>query len=132
MVRLLSLSTLALFALAAVSCGSDDQEDSADQGRQQIPALAAADQEAYRQSIIGQGIVQQTCDYEGDRGLVDCLDHGLYRLEPRPVGEDLSCVIGVAGGTAPAGGTPPPGGKPQFLICSTTTGENPKYYAIEA
>jgi len=79
-------------------------------------AIAPADQEAYRKSVLGRGIVQETCAYEPDAAIADCGERGSFALEPPPAGPDASCVVGLSESS------------PVYLIC--TVGTAPKFYAV--
>jgi hypothetical protein len=134
MPRLLALPAVsALLLLIAVACGSENQASTgasenqestavaADQEPTPIdatPAVAPSDQEAYRQSIIGQGAVQETCNYMPEEAVADCTERGFYKLEPPP-NDDVSCIVGLIGGD-----------KPEFVLCASPAGDL-KFFAIE-
>jgi len=120
-VLLVGGSLLAAFALA---CAGDNktqtgsQLDASPSERRAAAekAVAPADQEAYRKSVAGRGIVQETCSYELDAGIADCGERGRFALEPPPTSLDASCVVGLAGTS------------PQFVLC--TSANESKFYAV--
>ena len=124
----------ALSLLIAVACGSENQastgasetQESTGAAADQEPtpinatsAVAPPDQEAYRQSIVGQGAVQETCNYMPEETVADCTERGLYKLEPPP-NDDVSCIVGLIGGD-----------EPEFVLCSSPAGGDLKFFVIE-
>ena len=110
----------ATFALAAIACASDDPGSPLDATAiDATTAAAPADQEAYRLSVIGQGIVQETCAYNVDGALADCGERGVFKVEPPPAYADPSCVVGLSGGS-----------KPEFVLCSNPAGGGAQFFVI--
>jgi hypothetical protein len=81
-------------------------------------AVAPADQEAFRNSVKGRGIVQETCAYEEDAAIADCGERGRFALEPPPTGPDASCVVGLSASS------------PVYVIC--TVASESKFYQVGA
>jgi hypothetical protein len=117
------LAVSALLAVVSVACAGDDGTATPDE--QTVRVVAAPDQEAFRATVTGRGIVQETCGYERERNVADCGERGLFTPEPAPEGEDASCVVGILGG-ATAGAA-----DPQYLLCSSPSSGQSRFYAFE-
>ena len=118
MSRILVLATAAsLVTLLTLACGDNDtgkpgSQLSVSPAEAPAPAeraVAPGDQDAYRKSVAGRGIVQETCAYESDAGTADCGERGRFALEPIPASSDASCVVGLLGSV------------PQFVLCTSGT-----------
>jgi hypothetical protein len=115
-VSLLAILTLACAGNNATQTGSQLNASPSERRAAAEKAVAPADQDAYRKSITGRGIVQETCAYDSDGGIADCGDRGLFALEPPPTGLDVSCVVGLSGSS------------PVFVLC--TIARQPKFYQV--
>jgi len=117
MARFFILVTVSsLLAVLTLACSDDNKgqtnsQPSASPFETQAAerAVAPADQDAYRKSVAGRGIVQETCVYESDEGIADCGERGRFALEPMPASSDASCVVGLLGSV------------PQFVLCTSGT-----------
>ena len=125
MARFLMLATVSsLLAVLTLACSDDNKGQTGSQisaGPSETRAaaeraVAPADQDAYRKSVAGRGIVQETCLYESDEGVADCGERGRFALEPLPTSPDLSCVVGLSGSL------------PEFVLC--TSGTESKFYDV--
>ena len=118
------LAVVSLLALLALACADENkapagsQLDASPSERRAAAgkAVAPADQDAYRKSIAGRGIVQETCAYESDAAIADCGERGRFALEPPPSGLDASCVVGLSASS------------PVFVLC--TAGAESKFYQV--
>jgi hypothetical protein len=125
MQRLLGILVVsALLAFFAVACAGDDGTATSDE--QGVRVVAAPDQAAFRASVTGRGIVQETCGYDRERNVADCGERGVFTPEPGPDSEDASCVVGIPG-SATTGAV-----DIQYLLCSSPTTGQSTFYAIEA
>jgi hypothetical protein len=124
------LALTVLLALAAVACAGDETTSGTQttaagatlppvSHSPAVPAVAPPDQEAYRQSIRGRGLVQETCTYDADEGVADCEARGRYALNPPPTSPEASCVVGLAGPT------------PEYVACSVSGGAA-QFYDIQS
>jgi hypothetical protein len=125
MFRLLALISLASLAWLAVACGSNEANqgpiatpDLSARLAGTVPAVAPADQQAYRLSIRGRSIVQETCGYDAEVAVAECTG-GRFALNPPPVSEDPSCIVGLDKSL------------PVFVLCSDQGGDQ-KFYEIKA
>jgi len=137
---LLLVAIIALLALAAVACASDDTGPTVTQTSsagatasasvratpveyaQALRAVAAPDQEAYQLSVAGRVFVQATCLYDADENVVSCDQLGFYYvLEPPLADDEVSCVAGL----------PAAGGTPEFVLCTGPNVGESKFYVIE-
>ena len=117
------LAASALLALFTVGCAGDD--GTATPGEQTVRVVAAPDQEAFRATVTGRGIVQETCGYERERNVADCGERGFFTPEPAPEGEDASCVVGILGDATTGAADP------QYLLCSSPSTGQSTFYAFE-
>jgi hypothetical protein len=126
MFRLLASIALTSLALLGLACGSDEAKeggalttpDLSARLAGTIPAVAPADQQAYRLSIRGRSIVQETCGYDAEVAVAECTG-GRFALNPPPISEDPSCIVGLDKSL------------PVFILCSDQGG-NQKFYEIKA
>ena len=114
-------SLLAIFILACADenkgqSGSQLNASPSERRAAAEPAVAPADQDAYRKSVAGRGIVQETCAYDSDASIADCGERGTFALEPAPTRLDVSCVVGLSGSS------------PEFVLC--TSGKESKFYDL--
>jgi len=125
MARFFMLVTVSsLLAILTLACSDDNKGQTNSQISASPPetqaaerAVAPADQDAYRKSLAGRGIVQETCVYESDEGIADCGERGRFTLEPPPTSLDVSCTVGLSGSS------------PQYIVCAVGPGEF-KFYAV--
>ncbi|SRR6266542_1126303 len=123
---LLVIALMSLLGLVAEACGSDDvpqggpetTPDLSSRLAGTIPAVAPADQEAYRLSIRGRRIIQETCGYDAEVAVAECTG-GRFALNPPPTIEEPSCVVGLEKSS------------PVFILCSNQGG-NQKFYEVRA
>jgi len=126
MARLFVLLIVALLLAALTAACADDNKQTGSQFNASPSerragadkAVAPADQETYRKSVTGRGIVQETCAYESDAAIADCGERGRFALEPPPTGVDASCVVGLSASS------------PVYVIC--TVGSESKFYQVGA
>jgi hypothetical protein len=126
MFRLLVFIGLASLTLVAAACGSDESArngsvatpDLSARLAGTIPAVAPADQEAYRLSIRGRRILQESCGYDAEIAVAECTG-GRFALNPPPTSEEASCIVGLAESLA------------VYIFCSDQGG-NKQFYEVKA
>ena len=126
MSRLVASIALVSVALVAVACGSEESKQGGSASTPDlsarlagtVPAVAPADQQAYRLSIRGRSIIQETCGYDAEVAVAECTG-GRFALNPPPMSEESSCVVGLEKAL------------PVFILCSDQGGDQ-KFYEIKA
>jgi hypothetical protein len=110
--------------LAVIACAADEKPAVQGGAGGNIAidgtAVAPADQEAYRQSVIALRPVQETCSFDAAAAVVDCSERGVYKVEPAPANPESACVVGLSGGD-----------KAEFILCSNPDGSERKFFAIQ-
>ena len=79
------------------------------------PAVAPADLSLFE----GMAIDQEECFFDPRTALANCLDRGLYSVDPPLVGEDISCSILIVEE------------EPVVIFCRSQEPQNAVYYAIQ-